>query len=94
MHQIEEEIKENWESMPNQAKKFLLGSLGSINLHRLAEFWSSPMVIEYTRGGIAETVGGYSLFIALNYLKLGKVRESQALVLNGSFLLQCAVSIS
>lgn len=89
---INEAIERHWESMPSQAKKFLLETLDFLSLHKLAKFWSGPMVIEYTRGGIAGSVCGASWFIALNYLKLGKVAEARALTLNGSFLHQCFVS--
>jgi len=86
---IQEAIDRHWESMPEQAKKFLLETRDFLSLHKLARFWSSPSVIEYTRGGIAGSVCGASWFIALNYLKLGKVQEARALTLNGSFLHQC-----
>jgi len=46
-------------------------------------------MIEYSRGGIAGSVCGASWFIALNYLKLGRVAEARTLTLNGSFLHQC-----
>jgi len=88
---IQQAIDRNWESMPPQAKAFLLEieALDS-SFHKLAKFWSSPSVIEYTRGGIAgKSVCGASWFIALNYLKLGKVQAARVLTLNGSFIHQC-----
>ena len=36
---------------------------------------------------------GASLFIALSYMKQGKLKEATAMTLNGSVLLQCIVSI-
>eukprot|EP00584_Thalassiosira_punctigera_P007328 CAMPEP_0172539702 /NCGR_PEP_ID=MMETSP1067-20121228/10851_1 /TAXON_ID=265564 ORGANISM="Thalassiosira punctigera, Strain Tpunct2005C2" /NCGR_SAMPLE_ID=MMETSP1067 /ASSEMBLY_ACC=CAM_ASM_000444 /LENGTH=510 /DNA_ID=CAMNT_0013325427 /DNA_START=288 /DNA_END=1817 /DNA_ORIENTATION=+ len=89
VHNINEAIERHWESMPDQAKTFLLGTLDFLSLHKLARFWSNSAVVEYTRGGIAGSVCGASWFIALNYLKLGKISEARALTLNGSFLHQC-----
>ena len=111
---IKKEIDHHWKlCMPTQAKIFLLETLDFPSLHKLAKFWSSPSVIEYTRNNIAcdrnTQVGSHmelefgrlgmswscfsSWFIALNYLKLGKVQEARILTLNGSFLHQCLVSI-
>ena len=103
---IQEAIDSHWEYMPKQAKSFLLQAL-DIGFFELARFWSSPSVIEYTRGSIngragsvcdpswcwAGSVCDASWFIAENYLKLGKVHEARILTLNGSFFLQCLVSI-
>ena len=51
---IQQAIDRNWESMPPQAKAFLLGIEAlDASFRKLATFWSSPSVIEYTRGGIA-----------------------------------------
>jgi hypothetical protein len=51
---IQQAIDRNWESMPQQAKTFLLEiETLELSFHKLAKFWSSPSVIEYTRGGIA-----------------------------------------
>jgi len=91
---VQDAIDRHWESMPPQAKKFILETLDFLSIHRLTKFWSSPGVVEYTRGGIAGSVCGASWFIALNYLKLGRMSEARALTLNGSFLHQCYVSIS
>ena len=91
---IKKEIDHHWKlCMPTQAKIFLLETLDFPSLHKLAKFWSSPSVIEYTRRGVAGNVCGASWLIALNYLKLGQVQEARALTLNGSFLHQCYVSI-
>lgn len=89
VHNIQDAIERHWQSMPGQAKTYLLETLDFISLHKLAKFWSSPSVVEYTRGGIAGSVCGASWFIALNYMKLGKVAEARALTLNGAFLHQC-----
>eukprot|EP00581_Thalassiosira_minuscula_P009788 CAMPEP_0183709412 /NCGR_PEP_ID=MMETSP0737-20130205/5462_1 /TAXON_ID=385413 /ORGANISM="Thalassiosira miniscula, Strain CCMP1093" /LENGTH=533 /DNA_ID=CAMNT_0025937507 /DNA_START=209 /DNA_END=1810 /DNA_ORIENTATION=- len=89
IHNMQEGIDRHWESMPPQAKVFLLETLDYLSLHKLAKFWSCPSVVEYTHGGIAGSVCGASWFIALNYLKLGQVREARALTLNGAFLHQC-----
>ena len=109
-----QEINRHWANMPKQAKTFLLETLDPPSLHKLAKFWSSPSVIEYTRNDIAcdrnTQVGSHmvlefgrlgmswscfsSWFIALNYLKLGKVQEARILTLNGSFLHQCFVRTS
>ena len=89
---IQQAIDCNWEFMPKQAKMFLLGA-HDISFHQLAKFWSSPSVVELTRGHLAGTVCVPSWFIALNYLKLGKVQEARILTLNGSFLHQCLVGI-
>ena len=91
---IKKEIDHRWKvCMPQQAKMFLLEALDLPSLHKLARFWSSPSVIEYTRGVFAGNVCGASWLIALNYLKLGQVQEARALTLNGAFLNQCLVSI-
>ena len=93
---MQEIIDRHWlYTMPKQAKCFLLETL-DISFHGLAKFWSSPSVIEYTRGGVSGRAGstcGASMFVALNYLKLGKDLEARALTLNGSFFHQCLVSI-
>lgn len=86
---IQDAIDRHWDAMPEQAKTWLLETLDFLSLHKLAKFWSCQSMIEYTRGGIAGSVCGASWFIALNYLKLGKVAEARALTLNGSFLHQC-----
>ena len=96
---IQEVIDRTWLYIPIEAKAFLFERIKSrryCGFHELAEFWSSPSVIEYTRGDITGRSGsvcGASWFIALNYLKLGKVQDARVLTLNGSFLHQCTVSI-
>lgn len=90
---IQDGIERHWESMPEQAKKFILETRNFLNMHKLAKFWSQPSVIEYTRGNIAGSVCGASWFMALNYLKLGMESQARALTLNGSFLHQCYVSL-
>ena len=87
--------------MPKQAVRFLKETpLDSLNAHSFVKFWSHPTVVEYTRGRCISAgdtfIGRFreaSFSIALNYLKLGKVQEARALILNGTFLIECAVSI-
>ena len=90
---INEGINRHWESMPEEARKFIFEKMDTLSIHKLAKFWSRPSVKQYTLGGIAGSVCGASWFIALQYLKLGNVREARALTLNGAFLHQCFVSI-
>ena len=90
---INEGINRHWESMPEEARKFIFEKMDTLSIHQLAKFWSRPSVRQYTLGGIAGSVCGASWFIALQYLKLGHVREARALALNGAFLHQCSVSI-
>ncbi len=42
-------IERHWKTMPDQAKKFLLGALDFLSLYKLAKFWSNPAVVGYTR---------------------------------------------
>ena len=87
-------ISEHW--VPVEAKEFLL-SISTLDydldIYALAKFWSRPSMRQYTVGGIAGGVCSASWFMALQYLKLGHVREARALALNGAFLHQCSVSI-
>lgn len=94
---IRAQIDRHWGCMPAQAKSFVLEKLGPdfSDFQQLARFWSSPSMIECTRGGAKGIVGmlcGASWFIALNYLKLGQHREASLLTLNGAFLHQCSIS--
>lgn len=82
-------IERHWESFPWQAKKFLLDTLDKISLFNLLRFWSAPQLVEFTRGKVAGSICGASWYLALVYLKLGKIEESRALTLNGSFFQQC-----
>lgn len=86
---INDSISRHWESMPEEARKFILEKMDTLSIHKLAKFWSRPSVRQYTVGGIAGSVCGASWFIASQYLKLGHVREAKALTLNGAFLHQC-----
>ena len=87
----------NWAmSIPLEAKELLLSIStldNNLDICALAKFWSRPSVKQYTVGGIACSVCSASWFMALQYLKLGHVREARALALNGAFLHQCSVSI-
>ena len=88
---INHSINKHWESMPEEARKFILEKEDT-SIHGFAKFWSRPSVKQYTMGNIASSGCGASWFIALQYLKLGLVREAKALTLNGAFLDQCFVS--
>ena len=98
---LDKEIEQQWAVMPKQAIRFLKETpLDSLNAHSFVKFWSQPTLVEYTRGrrlSDGDTfIGRFreaSFSIALNYLKLGKVQEARALILNGTFLIECAVSI-
>ena len=90
---INEGINRHWESMPEEARKFIFEKMDTLSIHKLAKFWSRPSVKQYTVGGMAYTVCSASWFMASQYLKLGHVREARALTLNGAFLQQCFVSI-
>jgi len=87
---IQEEIDTHWNLMPRPCRTFLLGSIGSVNFHRLANFWFSPTLIRYTRNELAEGLCGVSLSIARDYMKLSQMDAAVAMVINGAFLLQCA----
>lgn len=86
---INDGINRHWESMPEEARKFIFENIDTLSIHSLTKFWSRPSVKQYTQGGIAGSVCGASWFIALQYLTLGHVREAKALTLNGAFLHQC-----
>ena len=56
---LQEVVGRHWKSLPAQAKPFLLESpTSAIDIHGLANFWSNPSVVEYTRGGNAVAACG------------------------------------
>ena len=83
-----------WELIPNQARAFLQKPRHSLAIKELAEFWSTPTMIRYTRRrDLAEVQAGASWAIASQYLKLGMTNKAISLTLNGSFFHQCHVSV-
>ena len=87
-----DEIDNHFSSMPSQVKPFLIAKPDQLGLFALVQFWSSPLMKQYTSGGIAGSICGASWFIASQYLKIGMMPEARALTLNGGFLHQCFVS--
>ena len=88
-------IEGHWKSLPKGAREFLLETPPeSLDLHGFAKFWSSPLGVEYAWSSIksqrlATRVRNASFSIALNYWCQGKMKESRALMLNGSFFIEC-----
>lgn len=91
VHQLKVTIEEHWKSIPEQARAFLIETpLNSLTLHRFTKFWTSPNLVKHVRSQrLAGSIRDASLSIALNSLYLGKVEKARALMLNGSFMLEC-----
>eukprot|EP00571_Detonula_confervacea_P011359 CAMPEP_0172301010 /NCGR_PEP_ID=MMETSP1058-20130122/2995_1 /TAXON_ID=83371 /ORGANISM="Detonula confervacea, Strain CCMP 353" /LENGTH=486 /DNA_ID=CAMNT_0013010995 /DNA_START=258 /DNA_END=1718 /DNA_ORIENTATION=- len=86
---LEDDIKKNWDTMPPQLKPFLLNEHGATNPFKLATFWSSPMMAEYTHGKHGLRLRDTSWFLATQYWKLDMIHYTRRLLLNGFFLQQC-----
>lgn len=88
-------IERLWRSMPEEASAFLLETpADGLTLDRFVAFWSSPSRVECTRNkGTVERLRDASYTMAHNYLTLGREGPARALMLNGSFLFECIVSL-
>jgi len=96
-----ETMKQLWGVFPPQTKEFILDfnlflphpdGFVQIEIWDLIRFWSLPQHIKSTRGNIGNDTIAAFFHLALIYLKLHKVKEARALVLNGSFIHQCVNS--
>ena len=107
-------IERLWRIMPKETEMFLTQEVETFILqrhdvhfffHALAQFWSSPALIEHTRIRPSVPMPGFegctpTLFLTIQswtlaqlYLKKGNVNKARVLTLNGSFLYKCTVSL-
>ncbi len=95
VEKVQKAIERQWQTLPKGARAFLLETpLDSLSLCEFAKFWSSPFLVDYTRGkSFPGGVHDASYSLALSYLRLGRVRDARALMLNGSFIMECMVSV-
>ena len=72
-------------------KNFILGNQHELTLQKFVNYWRTRP--EASSKTIAASSCGCSWYLALNYMSIGKYSEARGLLLNGSFLQQCYVSV-
>jgi DNA-nicking Smr family endonuclease len=90
MKDVQNAIAYHWSTLSPDAEGFLLSEPNRIDLTKLLQFWSGEE--EHKRCCTSDCIGdamvGSSFYLALNYLRIGKLTEARAMVLNGYFLKQ------
>lgn len=92
VERLQKVVDRHWELMPKPTHTLLLGRT-PVNLQTLTNFWSHPQWRDFTRGNVAASMSGTSWLLSLTYLKMGQIKEARSLLLNGSFIRQCGVSV-
>jgi hypothetical protein len=84
-------IEFHWKNASLDLKNFILGSLDDLSLLKFVDYWRDRP--ESTSKTMAAATCGCSWYLALQYMSIGKCLEARALLLNGSFLQECYVSV-
>ena len=84
-------IEFHWKNLSMDLKNFILGNQHKLTLQKFVNYWRTRP--EATSKTIAASSCGCSWYLALNYMSIGKYSEARGLLLNGSFLQQCYVSV-
>jgi hypothetical protein len=84
-------IEFHWKNLSMDLKNFILGNQHELTLQKFVNYWRTRP--EASSKTIAASSCGCSWYLALNYMSIGKYSEARGLLLNGSFLQQCYVSV-
>mmetsp|Transcript_21781 Transcript_21781/g.37391 ORF Transcript_21781/g.37391 Transcript_21781/m.37391 type:complete len:550 (+) Transcript_21781:72-1721(+) len=82
---ISDAINHHWANLPDGAKNLLADSNRDVDFLQLVDYWSTQ-ALTLSREPIMSTMCASSWYMALNYLRLGKLCAARNLMLNGGFV--------